>query len=134
MTERLEEIKERAAGFSEILGVEEFPLVRSSPVMDLKAKLRKTVKKMGLEMMEEPAFKPIMIQPLKMQGVVDIKDNGIETPELIARRIEHAEKVLGPGRIPYVHPDCGFWMLQRSVADGKMRSLVKGRDLFEGRS
>lgn len=67
-------------------------------------------------------------------SVVDIKDNGIETPELIARRIEHAEKVLGPGRIPYVHPDCGFWMLQRSVADGKMRSLVKGRDLFEGRS
>jgi 5-methyltetrahydropteroyltriglutamate--homocysteine methyltransferase len=67
-------------------------------------------------------------------SVVDIKDNGIETPELIARRIEHAQKVLGPGRIPYVHPDCGFWMLQRSVADGKMRSLVKGRDLFEGRS
>jgi hypothetical protein len=26
-------------------------------------------------MMEEPAFKPILLQPLKMQGVVDIKDN-----------------------------------------------------------
>jgi moderate conductance mechanosensitive channel len=37
--------------------------------------LRKTVKKLGLEMMEEPTFKPILLQPLKMQGVVDIKDN-----------------------------------------------------------
>ena len=67
-------------------------------------------------------------------SVIDIKDNEIESPELIAQRIEHAVKVLGPGRIPYVHPDCGFWMLQRSVADGKMRALVKGRDLFEGRT
>jgi 5-methyltetrahydropteroyltriglutamate--homocysteine methyltransferase len=63
-------------------------------------------------------------------GVVDIKDNGIESPEDIARRIEHAEKVVGQGRIRYVHPDCGFWMLQRSVADGKMNALVKGRDLY----
>ncbi|MBM3767065.1 MAG: cobalamin-independent methionine synthase II family protein [Acidobacteria bacterium] len=67
-------------------------------------------------------------------SVVDIKDNGIETPDLIARRIEHAQNILGPGRIPYIHPDCGFWMLQRSVADGKMRALVNGRNLFEGRS
>jgi 5-methyltetrahydropteroyltriglutamate--homocysteine methyltransferase len=66
-------------------------------------------------------------------GVIDIKDNEIEAPELIARRLEHAAKVLGPGRVPYIHPDCGFWMLQRSVADGKMRALVAGRDLFEGR-
>jgi 5-methyltetrahydropteroyltriglutamate--homocysteine methyltransferase len=67
-------------------------------------------------------------------SVVDIKDNGIESPDLIASRIEHAQKVLGPGRIPFVHPDCGFWMLQRSVADGKMKALVQGRNLFEGRS
>lgn len=66
-------------------------------------------------------------------SVVDIKDNGIESPELIARRIEHATEILGVDRIPYIHPDCGFWMLQRSVADGKMRALVQGRDLFEGR-
>ncbi len=66
-------------------------------------------------------------------SVVDIKDNQIETPELIARRIEHAEKTIGAGRVPFVHPDCGFWMLQRSVADGKMRALVQGRDLYEGR-
>lgn len=67
-------------------------------------------------------------------SVVDIKDNGIESPSLIASRIEHAQKVLGEGRIPFVHPDCGFWMLQRSVADGKMKALVQGRNLFEGRA
>lgn len=39
--------------------------------------LRKTVKKIGLQMMEEPQFKPILLQPLKMQGVVDIKDNSL---------------------------------------------------------
>jgi 5-methyltetrahydropteroyltriglutamate--homocysteine methyltransferase len=66
-------------------------------------------------------------------GVIDIKDNVIEAPETIARRLEQAHRILGAGRVPYIHPDCGFWMLQRSVADGKMRALVKGRDLFEGR-
>jgi 5-methyltetrahydropteroyltriglutamate--homocysteine methyltransferase len=67
-------------------------------------------------------------------SVIDIKDNGIESPELIARRIENASKIIGPGRIPFVHPDCGFWMLQRSVADAKMRALVQGRNLYEGKN
>ncbi len=66
-------------------------------------------------------------------GVVDIKRTEVETADQIAAAIEHAEKVVGPGRVRYVHPDCGFWMLQRSIADAKMRALVKGRDLFEGR-
>lgn len=66
-------------------------------------------------------------------GVIDIKDNEVETPELVAGRIERAAKELGVERIKYVHPDCGFWMLPRSVADGKMRSLVAGRNLCEGR-
>jgi 5-methyltetrahydropteroyltriglutamate--homocysteine methyltransferase len=66
-------------------------------------------------------------------GVIDIKDNEVESPELIAARIEKIVKTLGPDRLRYVHPDCGFWMLQRSVVDRKMRALVEGRDLFEGR-
>jgi len=65
-------------------------------------------------------------------GVVDIKTNQVETPEEIARAIERAEKVLGPGRVGWVHPDCGFWMLKRSVADRKIEALVKGRDLYQG--
>ena len=66
-------------------------------------------------------------------GVVDIKDNEIEAPDEIARRIDNAVTLLGAERIRFVHPDCGFWMLQRSVADGKMRALVEGRNRFEGR-
>jgi len=67
-------------------------------------------------------------------GLVDIKDNEVETPELIASRIEHVVKTVGPERLRYVHPDCGFWMLHRSVVDRKMRALVEGRNLFEGRA
>ncbi|MEO6005082.1 MAG: cobalamin-independent methionine synthase II family protein [Opitutus sp.] len=65
-------------------------------------------------------------------GVVDIKVNHIETPDEIARRIEAVEKKVGPGRVRWVHPDCGFWMLKRSVADRKIEALVKGRDLYLG--
>lgn len=67
-------------------------------------------------------------------GVVDIKDNGVESPDEIARRIERAVEVLGVDRVRWVHPDCGFWMLSRSVADRKMRALVEGRDLYHGRT
>jgi 5-methyltetrahydropteroyltriglutamate--homocysteine methyltransferase len=65
-------------------------------------------------------------------GVVDVKVNQIETPDEIARRIEAAEKVLGDGRVSWIHPDCGYWMLKRSVADRKTAVLAKGRDLYLG--
>lgn len=66
-------------------------------------------------------------------GVIDIKDNQVESPDVVAKRIESAAKICGQERIHYVHPDCGMWMLPRSVADAKMYTLVRGRDLFAGR-
>lgn len=66
-------------------------------------------------------------------GVVDIKVNHIESADEIASRIEKASKKAGPGRIKWVHPDCGFWMLKRSIADRKIEALVQGRDRFLGR-
>jgi 5-methyltetrahydropteroyltriglutamate--homocysteine methyltransferase len=66
-------------------------------------------------------------------GVIDVKVNTVESAELVAQRIEAAAKTVGPNRIKWVHPDCGFWMNKRSDADRKMVSLVKGRDLFLGR-
>jgi len=63
-------------------------------------------------------------------GVVDIKVNHIETPDEIAAALERADRALGAGRVRYAHPDCGFWMLKRSVADRKIAALVKGRDLY----
>lgn len=66
-------------------------------------------------------------------GVVDIKVNHVETPDEVAARIEAVEKKVGKGRVRFVHPDCGFWMLKRSIADRKMEALVRGRDKYLGR-
>ena len=65
-------------------------------------------------------------------GVIDIKVTDVESADDVARAIERAEKTLGPGRVRYIHPDCGFWMLKRSIADAKIRALCAGRDRFEG--
>lgn len=67
-------------------------------------------------------------------GVIDVKTTVVERPDEVAQRIETAAEIVGADRIEYVHPDCGFWMLKRSIADAKMQALVKGRDLFEGRT
>jgi 5-methyltetrahydropteroyltriglutamate--homocysteine methyltransferase len=66
-------------------------------------------------------------------GVIDVKTNTVESPETVATRIDQAARILGPDRIKWVHPDCGFWMNKRSVANRKMEALVKGRDLYLGR-
>jgi 5-methyltetrahydropteroyltriglutamate--homocysteine methyltransferase len=66
-------------------------------------------------------------------GVVDVKVNQVETAEEVAHALERATAVLGEGRIGWIHPDCGFWMLKRSVADRKIAALAKGRDLYLGR-
>jgi 5-methyltetrahydropteroyltriglutamate--homocysteine methyltransferase len=66
-------------------------------------------------------------------GVVDIKSTEIESADAIARSLERAEADLGRDRVKYINPDCGFWMLKRPIADGKIRALVAGRDLYEGR-
>jgi 5-methyltetrahydropteroyltriglutamate--homocysteine methyltransferase len=65
-------------------------------------------------------------------GVIDIKATDVESADHVARSIERAEKILGAGRVKYIHPDCGFWMLKRSIADAKMKALSAGRDRFEG--
>lgn len=73
-------------------------------------------------------------EPIKLGvGVVDIKDNEVESADLVAARIDQAIRTLGADRIGWVHPDCGFWMLPRSVADRKMAALVAGCNLVLGR-
>ncbi len=92
-----------------------------------------------LEMAHRPAEELAGLQDVDPRirlgiGVVDVKINRVETPEEIAQALDRAAKTLGGGRIGWIHPDCGFWMLKRSVADGKIAALAKGRDLFLGRS
>ena len=65
-------------------------------------------------------------------GVVDVKANQVETADEVAKALEQAESKLGEGRVRWIHPDCGFWMLKRSVADRKIASLAAGRDLYLG--
>ena len=81
---------------------------------------------------ELEAFKELRPEIGLGLGVVDIKATDVESEDHVARAIERAEKLLGAGRVRYIHPDCGFWMLPRSVADAKMRALKLGRDLYEG--
>jgi len=88
-----------------------------------------------LEIARRPAEELELLKDVKESlglgiGVIDIKDLEVETPETVAQRIGQAAETIGIERIRYVHPDCGFWMLPRSVADAKMRALVAGRDLF----
>jgi len=67
-------------------------------------------------------------------GVIDIKATEVESADAVSRAIERAETLLGAGRVRYIHPDCGFWMLKRPIADAKIRVLAQGRDLYEGRA
>jgi 5-methyltetrahydropteroyltriglutamate--homocysteine methyltransferase len=88
-----------------------------------------------METARRPADELAVFKQLRPEiglGVIDIKATVIESPDSIARAIERAENLLGPGRVRYVHPDCGFWMLKRNIADGKIRALVEGRNRYEG--
>jgi 5-methyltetrahydropteroyltriglutamate--homocysteine methyltransferase len=92
-----------------------------------------------LEMVRRPEYDISALREIRPEiklgiGVVDVKDNHVETADEIARGIAAVEDRIGPGRIGWVHPDCGLWMLKRSVADRKIAALVKGRDLYLGRA
>ncbi len=92
-----------------------------------------------MEMAHRPAEELIAFKGLRPEigiglGVVDIKRTEVESADGIARAIERANDVLGEGRVKYIHPDCGFWMLKRGIADRKISALVEGRDLYEGRA
>jgi 5-methyltetrahydropteroyltriglutamate--homocysteine methyltransferase len=92
-----------------------------------------------MEMAHRPVEEIVAFKELRPEiglglGVIDIKQTEVESADTVARYLERAESVLGAGRVTYIHPDCGFWMLKRSVADAKIRALAAGRDLYEGRS
>ncbi len=64
-------------------------------------------------------------------GVIDLRDTAVETPEIVAERIEAALKYLPSDRV-VVAPDCGMKYLDRDVAFGKLCAMVQGRDLVMG--
>ena len=61
-------------------------------------------------------------------GVLDLRDQAVETPELVAERIRAAVQVIGLDRA-VVSPDCGMKYLPRAVAAAKLRAMVAGARL-----
>jgi len=55
----------------------------------------------------------------------------VESPELVASRIEEALKYMSPARL-VVAPDCGMKYLSRDVAFAKLSNMVAGRNLVAG--
>jgi 5-methyltetrahydropteroyltriglutamate--homocysteine methyltransferase len=58
-------------------------------------------------------------------GVIDVKSNTVETPEVVADRLYQALKFLPPERL-VVNPDCGLRHLPSAVARAKLESMVAG--------
>jgi len=61
-------------------------------------------------------------------GVIDVKDDRVETPAEVAARIRRGLEVVPPGRL-WVNPDCGLQHLAPDVAFGKLRALTEGAEI-----
>ena len=61
-------------------------------------------------------------------GVIDVKTQAVETPELVAERIRKALEVLPKERL-FILPDCGCFHLPRNVAFAKLSAMVEGTRL-----
>lgn len=83
----------------------------------------------------QPRLKMDLIQGLPSKkvhvGVIDLRDTTVETPEIVADRIQAALAVIPVERL-VVAPDCGMKYLSRDVAFAKLSNMVKGRDLVRG--
>lgn len=58
-------------------------------------------------------------------GVIDVKSEEIETPEIVANRIRQALKYIPADRMAIV-PDCGMKFMPRRRAFGKLKAMVEG--------
>jgi len=65
-------------------------------------------------------------------GVIDLGDKAVETPEVVASRIEAALKHV-PAKRLILAPDCGMKYLPREVAFGKLKAMVEGAKIVRAR-
>ena len=61
-------------------------------------------------------------------GVIDVKDQAVESPSLVAERIGSAAGAIAPDRL-WVNPDCGLRHLSTDVARAKLQAMVEGAAL-----
>jgi len=74
----------------------------------------------GLELFKQyPTDKEVGV------GVIDVKDEKVETPEVVARRIREALKYIPAEKMTIV-PDCGMKFMPRDRAFGKLKAMVEG--------
>jgi 5-methyltetrahydropteroyltriglutamate--homocysteine methyltransferase len=65
-------------------------------------------------------------------GVIDVKSEIVETPELVASRVDRALAVIDPESI-IVNPDCGLRHLPGKIALAKLRAMNAGAALVRAR-
>jgi 5-methyltetrahydropteroyltriglutamate--homocysteine methyltransferase len=74
---------------------------------------------LDLSILQELGSKTVML------GVLNLADETIETPALVAQRLRAALAVIPPERL-IAAPDCGMKYLAREVAFGKLQAMVEG--------
>jgi 5-methyltetrahydropteroyltriglutamate--homocysteine methyltransferase len=75
--------------------------------------------KLDLGILADLAGKTIML------GVIDLKDEMVETPDQVAQRIRDGLKHVAAERL-IPAPDCGMKYLSRETAFGKLKALSEG--------
>jgi len=61
-------------------------------------------------------------------GVIDVGNETIETPEIVARRLDAALRYIDPEHL-WACTDCGMLPLSRKAAEGKLHALAAGAAL-----
>ncbi|HLQ35577.1 MAG TPA: methionine synthase [Chloroflexota bacterium] len=61
-------------------------------------------------------------------GVIDVKSAEVESPELVASRVQEVLKHLPPERV-FVNPDCGLRHVPQEAAFRKLEAMVQGVEL-----
>lgn len=61
-------------------------------------------------------------------GVIDVKTDAVETPQVVANRIRRALEVVEPGQL-VVNPDCGLRHVSPEIARAKLRAMTQGAEL-----
>ncbi len=74
----------------------------------------------GLELFSRyPSDREIVV------GVIDVKDEDVETPDVVAGRIRSALKHVRAEKL-FISPDCGMKFMPRDRAFGKLKAMVEG--------
>jgi 5-methyltetrahydropteroyltriglutamate--homocysteine methyltransferase len=81
--------------------------------------------KLDLGVLRDLAPKKVLL------GVIDLSDQQVETPGVVARRIRAGLDFIGPDKL-IPAPDCGMKYLPRALAFAKLNALSKGAALVRG--